>query len=178
MPDMEKISTMGGSIEKAWWIQAFNEEDRNPSMIELSQIDWAKLAAFIDGEGCISINIRNREANYRQHIATVDINNTDIRLMNWIQTRFGGRVRVNTDRGGNHRPLYKWQVSGGQVDRILKGCLEHFVLKREQAEVLLALRQTFARKRNFEPVTQQTIDTRDALKGRIHVLNHRGRAVA
>lgn len=144
-------------------------------MPEPTRDDWARLAAFIDGEGCIGVAIRNR-ANYRQHVVSVDITNTDIRLMHWLKERFGGRIDVNNrEPHGNRKIGYRWQVRGKAIENILRGCLDLFIMKREQAETALALRETFVNKVQQHEVSLSTMEFRDELKAKLHVLNKRGK---
>jgi hypothetical protein len=106
--------------------------------------DWARLAAFIDGEGCISIYRNNAGTKKgRWHSLRVSITNTDPRLMVWLK-RFGvGTVKINNPSGRRRR--YDWSVSGFVAMEILLRCIPNFVMKGDQA--LLAISFQGAHKR-------------------------------
>jgi hypothetical protein len=115
--------------------------------LEPTEIDWAKMAAFIDGEGCICIqssynpNRRGMHTTYNLHL---DIANTDFRMPLWCAERFGGRLLTRKVRSVKHKPAMHWFTWGRGAQEVLEGCLPHFVIKREQAEVALEFMATFA----------------------------------
>lgn len=114
---------------------------------KVSEMDWARLAAFIDGEGCITIS---KTKGYRVQYMKVFIANTDPRLMVWLRDNFGGTVngkpRTNREK---HKPCYVWTVSSQMAWIILLCCMPYFIIKREQAEVALAFQRTMTRKRQW-----------------------------
>jgi hypothetical protein len=106
--------------------------------------DWIRLAAFIDGEGSILINERNTQgkSNWGPWLRVV-IANTDPRLPRWLRMTFGGGAVVARRRAkANHRHAIKWHVSCRQAEEILRNCLPFLLLKKEQAEIALAYRET------------------------------------
>ena len=108
-------------------------------------IDWARLAAYLDGEGHITIlrDSPNRcERVSPQHIVRVEISNTDPRLIHWcINTFCAGRC-IKRPPVGTHKPVYQWRADGTMAEWILDGCMPHFIIKREQAQICLVLRET------------------------------------
>lgn len=115
-----------------------------------SDADWIRLAAFIDGEGSILINKLGTKKRHRllgKWMLRVVICNTDPRLPRWCQDTFGGGFTIGyRPKKPNHRMQYKWLVSTKQAQWILEGCMPHFLIKREQAEIALAFRSTFSGK--------------------------------
>src|ERR1700733_1753313 len=113
--------------------------------MKIAETDWIKLAAFIDGEGSISVkNLTTKTGRYSQLF--VAIANTDPRLPMWCKERFGGLLYAcdsNPKKSDKWRRAYRWITHSAQAETILLGCLPHFLLKREQAEVALAYRKTF-----------------------------------
>jgi len=113
--------------------------------VEPTNEDWIKLAAFIDGEGSISIkNLTTKTGRYSQLF--VAIANTDPRLPMWCRDRFGGLLYGSDDnakKSNKQRRFWRWITHSAQAESIIRGCLPHFLLKREQAEVALAYRKTF-----------------------------------
>lgn len=139
----------------------------------ITQVNWAKLAAFLDGEGCIGIAMTGR-LRYTP-VPVVIVTNTDVRLMAWLQDNFGGNVRVNHHRAGNRRVAYKWEPRYWDVLAILRGVREHLILKNEQAEIGIRLKEMVIGKwHRGERITAEIRREREDLADRIHVLNFRG----
>ena len=120
------------------------EFTRSEGIIEPNEIDWARLAAFIDGEGSILITERHYKTSpYPGMYIRVILANTDPRLLLWAKDRFGGVfVIAQRDKPAHHKTPYKWHVSCNQAASVLEKCLPYFILKREQAEVALAFQRT------------------------------------
>ncbi len=96
--------------------------------------DWAKLAAYIDGEGYICL----RGGRSHSQRLQLRIGNTDPRLTAWAMERFGGTVRRATPHKSAKRIYWEWRVNGREAASILEKCLPHFVMKRDQAEIAIA----------------------------------------
>lgn len=114
---------------------------------EPSKIDWAQMAAYIDGEGCIGLYLyekrRDGGKTRRNEYLFVTVVNTDPRLGEWCRDTFGGRFREvpRVDRV-RHKPCYEWKVNSNVAAHVLTGCLPFFKIKREQAEIGLAFQRT------------------------------------
>ncbi len=121
-----------------------------PPLDRVSEIDWAKLAVLIDGEGSISISKHKPGKSGRNktdfYALRTFVCNTDPRLILWCQERFGGSIRgkPREDRK-RHRPCWQWTVVSQVAEEILQYCLPHFIIKREQAEIALAFQKTMRR---------------------------------
>jgi hypothetical protein len=137
-------------------------------MKETSQIDWARLAAYIDGEGCIDAlqAQRKRRDGKPSHafILRLSVHNTDPRLALWChETAGAGHVHVDPrpskKDGYVRRPMFSWFACNKIAETVLRNCLPYSVIKREQMEVALALRDTFAitRYKGPRPVTQDML---------------------
>lgn len=148
----------------------------------VTDIDWARLAAFIDGEGHIGIvrkgikktgpRAGKRGADYIR----ITIANTDPRLIIWLQLRFGGgRTYRNISREINHRwkGVFHWDTASAHAARLLEGCLKYFIIKRDQAEIALAFQATMKR-RGVKGTPESILNDREALKQKIRLLTARG----
>lgn len=151
-------------------------------LTRIAPVDWARLAAFIDGEGCIlsacSVHKDPKFAGTRtryEYIRVV-VTNTDPRLSKWILETFGGHIidhSNNKQRNKNWKPCFFWQVSCAKAARILTGCRPYLILKGEQADVAMALQDTMIYSgRRGTP--QSVVDHRAELQGKLRVLNARG----
>lgn len=147
-------------------------------------IDWAKLSAFIDGEGSILINtqrwsVKGRERKSVGLFLRVTVANTDVRLMHWLQERFGGTFKnANTAKyyeGKNWKQSYHWGCTSHRAAWILVNCLPHFVMKGEQAEIGINLQESLGSYiRGTGALPESVRETRIALKQRLLVLKAKG----
>ena len=136
---------------------------------------WIKLAAFIDGEGSISIkNLNTKTGRYSQLF--VAIANTDPRLPMWCKEHFGGLLYgsdSNAKKSSKQRRYWRWITHSAQAEAIIRGCLPYFLLKREQAEVALAYRKTFrfkGGKGSTRIITEAELAIRQGCREELHRL--------
>lgn len=69
--------------------------------------------------------------------------NTDPRMPVWCRDTFGGTLVFEPRKNPKHRDAVRWHVSCKQAEWVLKGCLEFFLIKGEEAAIGLAFRETF-----------------------------------
>lgn len=138
------------------------------------------MAAFLDGEGSISISYtvhkdpKFKGARKRYEYVRITVANTDPRLMQWLVATFGGKLRERSySRNNKWKAAYWWVVTCKYATEILQGCLPYFILKRERADLAIALQATMVHSgRRGTPHT--VIAERTAIKDKLHVLNARG----
>jgi hypothetical protein len=148
----------------------------------IPDVDWARLAAFVDGEGCISVDFRRvnktprtrSEKQVQSHCALYICNN-DFRLPMWCESVFGGVVHERKPRiiQGQPRVHYTWSPGRKAVLAILTGILPWLIIKREQAEVAIAFVNTIARHGGSgrgHKTPANVLDIREALFKRAHEL--------
>jgi len=137
-----------------------------------NEIQWSQLAAFIDGEGTIVI-IKAR-LHYTQLV--IRVANTDPRLPMWCKKLFGGKVYAcDNNRKNNRRRFYTWAIQAQKAEDILRGCLPFFLLKKEQAEVALAYRETFRHKKgktNEQDLTPERMEVRQRYREELSRLKY------
>jgi hypothetical protein len=115
-----------------------------------TEIDWARLAAYIDGEGCVDIVPAGRNFHATHHRrpqlqVRIQIGNTDPRLPVWCKENFGGSTRLATKQNPKWRASMYWIINSAKAVEILKNCYPYFLLKREQAEIAIAFQKTVTR---------------------------------
>lgn len=114
---------------------------------EPTQIDWARMAAYIDGEGCIAIKLHRSKSYKRVGLyLQLTITNTDFRLAEGTKASFGGCVHFIGRKKDQWSPCAKWDVASAHARWILEGCLPYFIIKREQADIALAFSRTLGRR--------------------------------
>lgn len=125
-----------------------------------SEIDWARLASFIDGEGCIRISDKPSYSKNARRVMflQVNISNTDPRLPQWLKETFGGGVWMSNRSAKlnvNWANCFAWIVSCRHAQEILERCLPYFIVKRDQAEIAIAFQKTI---QNGKGRTRRTPD--------------------
>lgn len=106
---------------------------------DIPQTAAAYLAGLIDCDGSISIRASHRRGNLNLRPAIV-VFNTDTRLHDWIirTLKSSNQISRCRKRQGNQKPIYEWKVqSVVDVARLIRTILPYFVLKSEQAHLLL-----------------------------------------
>lgn len=141
-----------------------------------NEIDWARLAAFIDGEGCISLSLRTEGGREYTYLHLV-ITNCDFSLMQWLGETFGGSVynKPNNRSKSNWKPAFCWCAFNKQASRLLENCLPYFVMKRKQAEIAIAhqLLCVGRRSKKESPLFSQRRALRDELSSLKRVTTNR-----
>jgi hypothetical protein len=153
-------------------------------MKEISQIDLARLAAYVDGEGQISINayhMTHRNGRRSQHTrAVIKVSNSDIRLIDWITNLVGvGTIHANmrTKRADerNWKPVYNWTCQNAKACQVIEAVLPYLILKRDQAEAVLAHQRLILTRTNRRfGIPPENLEQRMHLVSRVRTLNKRG----
>lgn len=108
----------------------------------IPEMEYIRMAAFIDGEGCIRINRTNKR---KRHDLKVILVNTDPRLAVWAHRNFGGcvyRMYMPQERISTDHPRFVWELSGTSASALLDKCYPYLILKREEAEIGLTFQAT------------------------------------
>lgn len=105
-------------------------------MNKISEVDLARLAAFIDGEGTIGVYLsvegKKRTLHYR---LTLQVANTNQKLIDYFQSFFPGPNYKYTKKNSKDKPLYTWINTDEKARQALIELLPYFILKKEQAIV-------------------------------------------
>lgn len=72
-----------------------------------SRDDIIYMAAIVDGEGCIGLDVSHQWNTFTPYIM---VGNTDPILPDWLTTTFGGRVDVS-QQNPRWKPNYKWRLT-------------------------------------------------------------------
>jgi len=97
-----------------------------------NEIDLAYAAGVIDGEGCISLS--KTAFSYSLQLS---VHNTDKRLIDWLQFKFGGGVYDHVPANGKRKKTYAWTITGSAVKPILVEVLRYLIVKKEEAKLAL-----------------------------------------
>lgn len=78
----------------------------------------------------------------------LQIGNTDLLLMQWIQDHFGGSLNLEQRSNAKHQPVWRWLASMSDLDLILSSLIPYLKTKKRQAELFVAYRRTVNRERH------------------------------
>lgn len=113
-------------------------------MKQLSQIDAAYIAGFIDGEGSIAIH-RQRNKNTRTGYAYrsgMRVANTDGRVVRWMADVTGiGSVHSQQAVMRNSRLVWNWSLWSEDAADLLKCLWPLLRVKQQQASLLILFQQ-------------------------------------
>ena len=105
----------------------------------ITEIEWAQLATWLDSDGCIGIRKSNpdrRAVNPIYH-PSVQVYNSASCVMEWLQDRFGGAVNPAKPPNPKHKQQYVWTCFVADHVTLLKGALLHFLVKRDRALLVI-----------------------------------------
>ena len=153
----------------------------------ITEIEWAQLAAFVDGEGhlaitCSRVNLRQTRTSPWYHPRLL-VYNSDVRLMHWLQETFGGAWRPYRKKPlkAYYKPSLVWELSGTKLLPILRRFRPYLLLKPEQADLVLSFydHAVWHKGGNYSDpakrrVSEGELARRHALYEESLRLNHRG----
>lgn len=99
---------------------------------------WEYAAGIIDGEGCIRINhIYHSRTGSSSFIPSVEVSNTNMKLLKWFKYLFGGGISGGTSTWKNgYRRLRKWRLNGGEAVKFLNKIYPFLFVKQDQARIV------------------------------------------
>ena len=100
--------------------------------------DWCRMAAFLDGEGTLQVNPYKTKRVVQVRMIVI---NTNPALPAWLVQTFGGNVVLRSHNNPRWKDTYAWSCTSGRAAWIMHNCLPWFLLKKAQAELLIALQE-------------------------------------
>ncbi len=132
--------------------------------------DIIYLAGIVDGEGCINI-VKYHKGNRYRYRLQLRVINTNKELVEWIRDRWGGWI-ISRERDSKRRTVYEWSIHNLAAGELLEDMIDYLIVKRDQANVALDFRATLNTTQYKQGgLSQELIDTRDAMKEAISRLN-------
>lgn len=139
-----------------------------------TEVELAYFAGLIDGEGCFHLH-PNKNGSF---CCTLAIGNTDWRMLEWVQQRFGGSVKLEKRNNAKHKPVWRWASHTENLTEITQAVRPYLVAKKDRADLFLAYRATLPPRINTKRSTNDTSEHVKQLRRKIHVemtqLNKRG----
>ena len=151
---------------------------------EYTATQAAYMAGIMDGEGCFFIgNYSGNRKNGDKHFQTViKIASTDKSLVDWLFETFGGSIRQYTPNQmakNCRKQVYAWQATSNRLLHICEIILPYLVIKKKQAEIMIAMRNTFNDEHNIkgrqqvQNLPKGTLELRQQLMDELKLLHTR-----
>lgn len=99
-------------------------------------------AGFVDGDGCIVVY------DYNISVVVGVSSGSDASppsVLTFLQSHYGGTIRLARGQKGNHRPTWYYGVFGGAAVPLLHSVATYGIIKREQAAIALPLAEAMIR---------------------------------
>lgn len=140
--------------------------------------DWCRMAAFIDGEGHLSISGTYTAKGRPRYQVRILIGNTNAELPLWLRETFGGHTVVRDAQRYNPRSKqsYIWSANAARACWIMKNCEPWFLMKLAQAKLLMQLQERIdlTRQGRGREVPPEEQTARMEIKQQLHKLNQKG----
>jgi len=147
----------------------------------LSETDKAYFAGILDGEGWFSLQrvVRHRSSNSPTYSASIGVSSTSKSLIDWIQGKVGGTIRVRLPKDGDlgNKIRYEWRAQISVTQTIIPDVLPFLKIKKEQAEVMALLLEMRSSSGKGVRVPKEVIQKRECLYLRLRVLNDTKHAI-
>ena len=148
---------------------------------EPAATDWVYAAAFVDGEGCISIvrSFTPARGKYQYGVAVV-VANRERHVLEWFRDVWSGLVVSVPNRPGLAREAWNWRSPSGQsAEYFLQGIRPWLRIKTKQCDNALAMIKLLRRSRRTlgpYPLPAAWLAQQEHLYWIQRELNHRGTA--
>jgi hypothetical protein len=148
----------------------------------VSDIDWARLAAYVDGEGTIMIakSVTKTCRKHPNYVLTLIVANTDPRLICWLSDTFTGYStfshsagsRLSIEKGVVKRKVcFSWRQYEERAAEIIRHIIPYLIMKREQAEIALAYREIRKAGSKGRRLNAGDLEVREELRQKMRSLN-------
>jgi len=112
----------------------------------------AYLAGILDGEGSFLIGCytKNPKTGTPHFHTMIQVSSTDAILIDWLVENFGGRKAYYTAKQtpkNSRRAVFRWTIHSDRVKHICETTMPYLVIKKNQAQIMIDMRNTFERTR-------------------------------
>ena len=103
--------------------------------------ELAYIAGLLDADGCFYANSYLRKGrNCTSLTVRIQVTNTYLPVLEWVREIVGaGHISSYNDNNSSHKVVYAWILNGhSPIEQFLQGVLPYLIIKKEQAELMLA----------------------------------------
>src|SRR5215469_32062 len=102
--------------------------------MEITENEKAYWGGVLEGERCISLGKRQVYVT-----PTLQVTNTYLPLLEWCQARFSGGIYERMEYRIHRKHSWLWSVAGQKALSAIRAAYPYLLVKRRQAEIVLAL---------------------------------------
>lgn len=102
----------------------------------MTEAEIAYIAGFCDGEACFTPSVY-MNGGKPTILACIDIAQTDIEIILWLQERLGGSIKTNVYEGKHIKDCHHLRFWGKDAVRVMELLLPHLRVKRRLAELVI-----------------------------------------
>jgi hypothetical protein len=143
-------------------------------------VDLAYMAGLVDGEGCFfmaKLPKKKGDGYVSEHYrGLLKIDNTDIRLLDWIDSVFSGTASArcrSTSSRKFEREVFTWTATGDRLLDLCEQILPYLVIKKEQCLLMIKFRKTYTTQLGSNKVSNEALAIRQECLEAIRKLNSR-----
>lgn len=138
----------------------------------MKHLSWRYVAGFVDGEGCIDVQIiRSVHICPRVRVALAEAGKDVIDL---LHNNYGGAVYKRISKNPNWSDSYSWELCNyTNVCKFLRNIVNHLIIKKEQARFCLWMESNIKDKRLPDYVRESIRSELKAMKRDPHRLSER-----
>lgn len=144
----------------------------------------AYLAGILDGDGAFIIGCYafNKKTGTPHFHTSIQVTSVDKVLIEWLVDNFGGKLSTYTAKqmaSNCKRVPFRWTIFSDRVKHLCECILPYLVIKTEQAEIMIEMRNTFEKTRmqkgnkGTQPISKEVLDIRYALFHKLKSLHIR-----
>lgn len=157
----------------------------------IKEVDKAWTAGIIDGEGCLTIQASKMYYKQTQSFSKyktntyISVRMTDCNAIKKLSDLWGGCVSLTPPKNSGVKMVYGWCPSNKKHKKFLESILPYLVTKRDNAKLLIQLRERMEKKKGIIMVqrkghkspwiTDEENKIRMQLRDTVSSLNRNGR---
>lgn len=136
----------------------------------MKETDWSYIAGFIDGEGCISLQLIGK---YKSVVLRIGIRHTNKKILEYLKNSFGGTLcDVTHNRFPHWKPSYDWSITGNAAVNLLSKIEPYVRIKIDQIDIAMAWHYL---RSHGGKTSDEHKDKMQLLVDQMHWLNKKGR---
>lgn len=104
-----------------------------------TKTEKAYAAGLIDGEGCICINYNKPTGlkKYGQFYPMVTVHITDVNVLKWLQSIWGGSIKTRKKGEEHWKPSYDWKIQSTRAIEFIQEIQPYMIIKSDEAVAFL-----------------------------------------
>jgi len=138
----------------------------------ISDVDLIWAAGLFEGEGTITLAVRNQDETYR---LLVIVGNTDRQILDFFQERWPGWLQPAYGKRPRRQPAWTWTLAAGKAEAFLRAIEPYLRTDRVKDKLRLALEfRSFQTTKKREWGRPEYRARQRKLYAAMRVLNRRG----